>query len=150
MYERASGLMIGLARAVSDGESLANIADVYVHPDHRGTELGVQLVQTMVDGGPGSHLSWMLHTRDAHGFYAKAGFRAPDETYLERPGGPRAPARPPVPDRCTRRALRSFSYDPPDRFYHDIKGFTPIVSARTSRVLSWEELGCMTKPSGSV
>jgi hypothetical protein len=28
----------------------------------------------------------MLHTRDGHGLYAKAGFRAPDATYLERPG----------------------------------------------------------------
>ena len=39
----------------------------------------------MVDDGPGAHLRWMLHTRDAHGLYERFGFQAPDDTYLERP-----------------------------------------------------------------
>ena len=40
----------------------------------------------MIEKGPGAHFRWMLHTGDAHGLYAKAGFRPPDRTYLERPG----------------------------------------------------------------
>ncbi len=89
VYHRPSGDMVGFARAVGDGVSLAYLADVYVLPDHRGQGLGVDLITAMVEGGPGAHFRWMLHTNDAHGAYAKLGFRVPDETYLERPG--RAP-----------------------------------------------------------
>lgn len=88
LYERATGAMIGFARAVSDGVSLAYLADVFVLPEHRGSGLGVELLHTMIEQSPGPHFRWMLHTRDAHGMYAKAGFTAPDETYLERPARP--------------------------------------------------------------
>ena len=86
VYHRPSGAMVGFARAVSDGFAMAYLADVYVLPEHRGNGLGVGLVRAMVDGGPGAHFRWMLHTGDAHGLYAKVGFRAPDQTFLERPG----------------------------------------------------------------
>lgn len=87
-YEIATGQMVGFARAVSDGCSLAYLADVFVHPDHRGHKLGVQLVETIIEDGPGAHFRWMLHTGDAQGLYGKFGFVAPDQTYMERPGGP--------------------------------------------------------------
>lgn len=90
-YHRPSGAMVGFARAVSDGQSLAYLADVFVVPEHRGHRLGVELVDTMIERGPGAHFRWMLHTGDAHGMYAKFGFRPPEPTYLERPG--RAPAQ---------------------------------------------------------
>jgi GNAT superfamily N-acetyltransferase len=83
-YDR-DGAMVGFARAVSDGITIAYLADVFILPVARGTGLGVALVRTMVDGGPGAHLRWMLHTRDAHGLYQRFGFREADETYLERP-----------------------------------------------------------------
>jgi GNAT superfamily N-acetyltransferase len=86
-----TGAMVGFARAISDGVSLAYLADVFVLPEHRGRGLGVALVKAMIDDGPGAHFRWMLHTGDAHGVYAKAGFRAPDATMMERPG--RAPAQ---------------------------------------------------------
>lgn len=35
-YRRADGSMVGFARAVSDGVALANLADVFVLPRHRG------------------------------------------------------------------------------------------------------------------
>ena len=73
-YEIATGQMVGFARAVSDGCALAYIADVYIHP--------------LIEEGPGAHFRWMLHTGDAHGLYAKFGFVAPDQAYMERPGGP--------------------------------------------------------------
>jgi GNAT superfamily N-acetyltransferase len=87
-YEITTGQMVGFARAVSDGCSLAYLADVFVHPDHRGHKLGVQLVQTIIEDGPGANFRWMLHTADAHGLYGKFGFTAPDKTYMERAGGP--------------------------------------------------------------
>jgi GNAT superfamily N-acetyltransferase len=89
----ADGAMVAFARAISDGISLAYLADVFVVPEHRGQGLGVALIDFMIEKGPGAHFRWMLHTGDAHGLYAKAGFRAPDSTFLERP------ARPPFPRR---------------------------------------------------
>jgi GNAT superfamily N-acetyltransferase len=85
-YHRDTGEMVGFARAVSDGQSLAYLADVFVMPEHRGHGLGVGLVDTIIEQGPGAHFRWMLHTGDAHGLYAKFGFRPPETTYLERPG----------------------------------------------------------------
>ena len=83
-YDR-DGVMVGFARAVSDGITIAYLADVFILPAARGTGLGVALVKAMIDDGPGAHLRWMLHTRDAHGLYERFGFQAPDDTYLERP-----------------------------------------------------------------
>jgi GNAT superfamily N-acetyltransferase len=79
--------MVGFARALSDGLSLAYLADVYVHPEHRGQGLGVALVKLMIDDGPGAEFRWMLHTSDAHGLYARFGFVEPT-TVMERPSGP--------------------------------------------------------------
>ena len=83
-YERESGAMVGFARAVSDGEAIAYLADVYVLPSHRGAGLGRAIVRRMIDEGPGAAFRWMLHTRDAHGVYAGLGFGAPDDAYMER------------------------------------------------------------------
>jgi GNAT superfamily N-acetyltransferase len=83
-YVTGTGEMVGFARAISDSVSIAYLADVYVLPEHRGVGLGLTLVRAMVDGGP--KFRWMLHTHDAHGLYAKAGFRIPNHDYLERPG----------------------------------------------------------------
>jgi GNAT superfamily N-acetyltransferase len=87
-YERATGALIAFARVISDGVSLGYLADVFVLPQHRGHGLGTKLVEIMVEQSAGSHFRWMLHTGDAHGLYAKAGFGPPDHTYLERPGRP--------------------------------------------------------------
>jgi GNAT superfamily N-acetyltransferase len=87
-YHRASGRMVGFARAVSDGLSQAYLADVFVLPEHRGHHLGAGLVEHMIERGGGPHFRWMLHTGDAHGLYARFGFRPPETTYLERPGRP--------------------------------------------------------------
>jgi GNAT superfamily N-acetyltransferase len=81
-----SGAMVGFARAVSDGVTIAYLADVYVLREHRGRGLATALLTEMIDNGPGHDFIWMLHTRDAHGLYRKAGFADPDERYLERPG----------------------------------------------------------------
>lgn len=87
-YDQA-GAMVGFARAFSD-EATAYLADVYVLSQHRGAGLGTAIVRLMIDDGPGPHLRWMLHTRDAHGLYRRFGFAPPDDRYLERPH-PRMP-----------------------------------------------------------
>lgn len=84
-YEKAAGRMVGFARAVSDGVALAYLADVFVIRAARGSGLGKQLVETMIDGGPGADFRWMLHTSDAHGLYERFGFAPPGDRYLERP-----------------------------------------------------------------
>ena len=81
-----SGATVGFGRAVSDGVGFAYLADVYVEEAVRGLGLGVALVRFMVDDGPGSGFRWALHTRDAHGLYARFGFAGPDDSYCERRG----------------------------------------------------------------
>ena len=66
---------------------LVYLADVYVHPDHRGGGRGVELVRFTVEEGPFAGCRWILHTADAHGLYEKFGF-GPGERLLERPARP--------------------------------------------------------------
>jgi GNAT superfamily N-acetyltransferase len=54
--------------------------------EYRAQGLGVQLVREMVENGPYADIRWVLHTRDAHGLYAKFGFDAPTERVMERLG----------------------------------------------------------------
>jgi ribosomal protein S18 acetylase RimI-like enzyme len=89
------GRQIGFTRASSDGSSFAYLADVYVEPEYRGRGLGVELVRFSVDQGPYADRVWLLHTRDAHELYRRAGFHDPSERLMERRRdgvGPRAPA----------------------------------------------------------
>jgi GNAT superfamily N-acetyltransferase len=79
------GRQVGFARVLSDGR-IAYLADVYVLAEHRGRGLGVELVREAVDDGPQRDLRWLLHTRDAHGLYARFGFGPPSDRLLERPG----------------------------------------------------------------
>jgi N-acetyltransferase len=78
-----AGMMVGFARAISDGGS-AYLADVYVLPAHRGRGLGKAIVAMMIEEGPGAGFRWMLHTSDAYGLYRQFGFAPPPDNYLER------------------------------------------------------------------
>jgi ribosomal protein S18 acetylase RimI-like enzyme len=75
---------IGFARTVSDGQSFAYLADVYVLPEYRGRGLGVELVREAVENGPFADRRWLLHTEDAHALYEKFGFGRPNEKLMER------------------------------------------------------------------
>jgi GNAT superfamily N-acetyltransferase len=68
------GEQVGFARAVSDGATVAYLADVYVLGSFRGRGLGVELVREIVDAGPLRDLHWLLHTADAEELYARLGF----------------------------------------------------------------------------
>ncbi|WP_246222395.1 GNAT family N-acetyltransferase [Phytoactinopolyspora limicola] len=84
-YHSASGDMVGFARALSDGVSLAYLADVFVDFPHRGKGVGVSLVAAMIEDGGGADFRWMLHTVDGHELYAKFGFTTPEHNkYMER------------------------------------------------------------------
>jgi ribosomal protein S18 acetylase RimI-like enzyme len=94
------GALVGFARAVSDGVTIAYLADVYVLGTHRGRGLGLALVREVIEGGerPLSGLHWMLHTADAQGLYGKLGFREGIQRYplMEKSrDAVSAPARPP-------------------------------------------------------
>lgn len=86
------GEQVGFARAISDGATLAYLADVYVLPAYRGNGLGLQLVREAVDGDPDMNVRWLLHTADAQRLYEKLGFSADPPHYgaMERRRGPRA------------------------------------------------------------
>ena len=85
-YRADDGRMIGYARAFSDGEASAYLADVFVVEDARGSGVGKALVHAMIEQGPGPYFRWMLHTLDAHELYRPFGFAEPDATYMERKG----------------------------------------------------------------
>jgi ribosomal protein S18 acetylase RimI-like enzyme len=83
-----AGRQVGFARAISDGVSLAYLADVYVLAAYRGRGLGLELVREIVERSFG-RVRWMLHTADAQALYRKLGFSEDTPPYplMERPAG---------------------------------------------------------------
>jgi GNAT superfamily N-acetyltransferase len=78
LYQRASGAQVGLARVVTDHATFAYVCDVYVLEEHRGLGLGKRLMDAvMAHPALTGARRVMLGTRDAHGLYARHGFRAP-------------------------------------------------------------------------
>ena len=73
---------IGLARVITDKATFAYLADVYILPEHRGKGLSRRLMEEIIKHPDLQGLRRMLlATRDAHGLYAKFGFKplaAPD------------------------------------------------------------------------
>ena len=80
----SNGAQIGFCRAVTDNNSFAYLADVYVLPEHRGRGLGLELVREMIERGPYAKVRWLLHTRDMQRLYEKLGFGKPGERLMER------------------------------------------------------------------
>jgi len=69
---------VGLARVITDETTFAYLCDVYVLPGHQGRGLGRWLMDCVMASPRLQGLRrWMLVTRDAHGIYEQAGFRAP-------------------------------------------------------------------------
>ncbi|HMD51831.1 MAG TPA: GNAT family N-acetyltransferase [Solirubrobacteraceae bacterium] len=69
-----SAEQVGFARAVSDGATVAYLADVYVLSAYRGRGLGLELVREILEGDSGWEIRWLLHTADAQGLYERVGF----------------------------------------------------------------------------
>jgi GNAT superfamily N-acetyltransferase len=83
------GRQVGFARVSSDRAIFARISDVIVWPEHRGKGIAKALVQALLDHPELSSVStWTLNTSDAHGLYARFGFRPTtdgNEMRLDRP-----------------------------------------------------------------
>jgi GNAT superfamily N-acetyltransferase len=88
------GAQVGFARAVSDGATVAYLADVYVLEAHRGRGLGLALVGEILEGESLRDVRWLLHTADAQRLYSKLGFVTGPPPYplMERPRGWTGPA----------------------------------------------------------
>ena len=77
---------VGFARVVTDRATFAYLADVFIDPTARGRGLAVWLMEVIRAHPELQGLRrWMLATRDAHGLYAKSGFRplAQPEIFME-------------------------------------------------------------------
>ncbi len=78
---------IGFARVVTDYATFAWLADVFIVEEHRGSGLGVWLIEVIT-----SHPQlqgfrrWLLATRDAHELYRRFGFNevAEPKRWMER------------------------------------------------------------------
>ena len=81
------GATAGFARVVTDRATFAWLCDVFVLPAHRGTGLGVALVEAAL-GHPelAGIKRWILGTADAHGLYERFGFGPldPPERWMTR------------------------------------------------------------------
>lgn len=78
---------VGFARVISDGETMAYLADVYVEESHRGRGLSKLLLEAVIAHPELQGLKrWILGTRDAHSLYAQFGFAplAAPERWMER------------------------------------------------------------------
>ncbi len=83
----ARPVQVGFARVISDYASYAYLADVYVAESHRGRGLSKWLMETIIAHPDLQNLRrFCLMTRDAHGLYARYGFKAMDDAtrYMER------------------------------------------------------------------
>jgi len=70
------GRQVGFARASGDRAVYARISDVVVWPEHRGQGIGKALVEALLDHPDlRSIQTFMLNTSDAHGLYARFGFK---------------------------------------------------------------------------
>jgi GNAT superfamily N-acetyltransferase len=67
---------IGFARVISDFESYAYLADVFILETHRGQGLSKRLMENIFAHPDLQNLRrFMLATADAHGLYAQYGFQ---------------------------------------------------------------------------
>jgi GNAT superfamily N-acetyltransferase len=76
--------LVGFARVISDGSSMAWLGDVFVLTGHRGKGLGVELVREAVEDPSLRHLTWFLNTKDAHELYARFGFTPANDRTMVR------------------------------------------------------------------
>jgi GNAT superfamily N-acetyltransferase len=81
------GTTVGFARVITDRATFAYISDVFVDPEHRGVGISKAIMSSIMRHPDLQDLRlWVLVTADAHGLYARHGFKAPSkpERYMER------------------------------------------------------------------
>ncbi|MBD8022127.1 GNAT family N-acetyltransferase [Microbacterium gallinarum] len=95
VFDAASGVQLGYARAITDGATFAWIADVFVDPESRGRGVGKRIMAgILTDLEPLGLKRTALFTEDAHGLYEQFGFqRITDaESWMLRWGAGYGPA----------------------------------------------------------
>ena len=71
------GVQVGCARVLTDRTFRAHIADLVIRPVSRGRGLGKALVAAILTHPELATVThWTLATTDAHGLYARHGFRS--------------------------------------------------------------------------
>jgi GNAT superfamily N-acetyltransferase len=78
---------VGFARLITDYDSFAYLADVFILENHRGKGLSKQLMTFILAYAEVQGLRrWLLATRDAHGLYAQFEFTpiSIPERWMER------------------------------------------------------------------
>lgn len=76
---------IGFARVVTDGSTFAYLCDVFVEESHRGRGVSRRMMD-VITAHPEleSYRRFVLATQNAHGLYAKYGFRdVPPGSFME-------------------------------------------------------------------
>jgi GNAT superfamily N-acetyltransferase len=70
---------VGFARVVTDYATFGYLADVFIDEQYRGRGLSKWLMEVIMGHQQlQGFRSWQLATRDAHGLYARHGFKVPD------------------------------------------------------------------------
>ena len=70
---------VGFARVITDFDSFAYLADVFILEDYRGLGLAKKLMKAVLSHPDLQGLRrWLLATRDAHGLYAPFEFKQLD------------------------------------------------------------------------
>ena len=73
-----SDVLVGFARAISDGATNAYISTVVVLPTHQGKGIGRELIRRLTTGREG--IVFVLHARpEVTAFYLKCGFQHADD-----------------------------------------------------------------------
>ena len=83
----ADGAQVGLVRVITDYATFAYLCDVYIHDAHQKHGLGKAAIDaTMAHPRLQNLRRFNLVTRDAHGLYARHGFKAlaHPERYMEK------------------------------------------------------------------
>lgn len=76
-------VQIGFARVITDLATYGYLADVFILPNFQGQGLGIWLIKTIMTMEAFKNFrSWALSTQDAHGLYAKFGFKLEDKPAL--------------------------------------------------------------------
>jgi GNAT superfamily N-acetyltransferase len=69
-------IQVGFGRLLTDYTFRAHLGDVFIHPASRGLGLGRALVEAILEHPELATVThWTLTTADAHGLYARYGFR---------------------------------------------------------------------------